>query len=711
MLNQPSKNFKNKRETFQKWLHQERQVLITAIAVASTVIILRCFGLLQFWEWAAFDQFVRWKPPEAIDSRIVIVEINESDLQKYGYPISDTALAELLQKVNASQPRAIGLDIYRDLPNPPGNRELLAAFQTIPNLVGIELMPDATRIGVRPPPVLDRLDRIGFNNVVADADGKVRRTLLYSWPGDGKTHQSFALKLALLYLESEGIIPEAATVNPQYLQLGKGVFLQFQANDGAYVRSDSRGYQILAFLRGPTGSFRTVSMSDVLSDRVPADFLRSRLVLIGSTATSLKDFHQTAYSRSLFGPPQQISGVELQAHFLSQILSAALDGRGGINVWPEPAELLWILLWSWTGASVSWKLESIGRSTCCLLSIALVLNVFLYLAFLVGWWLPLIPPILSLLGSGCVVVGYLAHLQEELKRSKEFLQSLIDTIPDPIFVKDKYHRHVVLNQAYCRFIGYPLKILTMRTDYDLFPKDEADVFWQLDELVLQTNRQLENEENFTDAHGVTHLIATKRSLHKDAAGNVFLVGAIRDITERKRLEEALKQKNAELSHQAYHDALTGLPNRQMFYERLNQSLDKASQNDELVALLFLDLDGFKLINDTLGHNAGDLLLKAVADRLKGCLRGSDTISRLGGDEFTVILPGIPGKSDAAKVAEKIRDAIVQPFVLEENTVSITTSIGISFYPLDATKPDVLIKNADDAMYRAKEFGKNQYHFY
>ncbi|NJM62408.1 MAG: diguanylate cyclase, partial [Oscillatoriales cyanobacterium RU_3_3] len=213
------------------------------------------------------------------------------------------------------------------------------------------------------------------------------------------------------------------------------------------------------------------------------------------------------------------------------------------------------------------------------------------------------------------------------------------------------------------------------------------------------------------AHGVTHLIATKRSLHKDAAGNLFLVGVIRDITERKRLEEALKQKNAELSHQAYHDVLTGLPNRQMFYERLNQSLEKASVNDELVALLFLDLDGFKLINDTLGHTAGDLLLKAVADRLKKCLRGSDTISRLGGDEFTVILPGIPGKSDAAKVAEKIRDAIVQPFVLEENTVSITTSIGISFYPLDATKPDVLIKNADGAMYRAKEFGKNQYHFY
>ncbi|PSB40211.1 diguanylate cyclase, partial [filamentous cyanobacterium Phorm 6] len=608
-------------------------------------------------------------------------------------------------------PRAIGLDIYRDLPTQPGNAELLKTFKTIPNLIGIELMPHETRIGVRPPPVLDTLSRIGFNNVVIDADGKVRRALLYAWPGDGKTHESFALKLALLYLEREGISPEPATVNPKYLQLGKGVFQPFEPNDGAYVRSDSRGYQILTNLRGPIGSFRTVSMSDVLSGKVPADFVRSRAVLIGSTAPSLKDFNQNSYSSGLFAPPQLIPGVELQAHFLSQILSAALDGRPGIKVWPEAAEWLWILLWSWAGASVSWNVRSIGRSACCLLSICLGLSATLYLAFLAGLWLPLIPPILSLLGSGCAVVGYLAQLQEELKRSKEFLQSLIDTIPDPIFVKDRNHRWVVLNQAYCRFIGYPLEVLTSRTDYDLFPQAEADIFWQHDELVLQTYQPLENEECFTDAHGITHLISTKRSLHKDAAGNLFLVGAIRDITDRKLREDALEQKNAELSHQAYHDALTGLSNRKMFYECLHSSLERASSNQELVALLFLDLDGFKLINDTLGHNVGDLLLQAVASRLKKCLRGSDTISRLGGDEFTVILPAIPGREEAAKVAEKICEAIMQPFIFEEHTVSVTTSIGISLYPIDGQESDILVKNADAAMYRAKEFGKNQYQFY
>ncbi|WP_333431664.1 CHASE2 domain-containing protein [Microcoleus sp. MON2_D5] len=698
-------------KTIKKWVERERRVLITASAVASTVIVMRWFGCFQVWEWAAFDQFVRWRPAEPIDSRIVIIEIKEADLQKYGYPISDAILAQLLQKLHAGKPRAIGLDVYRDLPTQPGNAELVNSFKNIPNLIGIELMPDETRFGVRPPPVLDKLDRIGFNNVVIDADSKVRRTLLYAWPGDGKTHKSFALRLALLYLKSEGISPQSAKANPKYLQLGKGVFRPFQPNDGAYVRADSRGYQILTNLRGPRGSFRTASMSDVLSGTVPADFVRSRAVLIGSTAPSLRDFYQNAYSSGWFGPPQQIPGVELQAHFLSQILSAALDGRGGINVLPEAAELLWILLWSWAGANVSWNLRSLARSAYCLLSICLGLSATLYLAFLAGWWLPLIPPILSLVGSGVAVVGYLAHLQEELKRSKEFLQSLIDTIPDPIFVKDRNHRCVVLNQAYCRFIGYPLEILTCRTDYDLFPQAEAEIFWQQDELVLQTHQPRENEEYFTDAHGITHLIATKRSLHKDAAGNLFLVGAIRDITERQLRAKALEQKNAELSHQAYHDALTGLPNRQRFYECLHRSLEIASSTQELVALLFLDLDGFKSINDTLGHNVGDLLLKTVASRLKKCLRGSDTISRLGGDEFTVILPAIPGREEAAKVAEKICDAIMQPFILEEHTVSVTTSIGISLYPIDGQEPEILVKNADVAMYRAKERGKNQYHFY
>nr|WP_277875842.1 diguanylate cyclase [Trichocoleus sp. FACHB-90] len=345
-----------------------------------------------------------------------------------------------------------------------------------------------------------------------------------------------------------------------------------------------------------------------------------------------------------------------------------------------------------------------------------------YLAFLIGWWIPIIPPLLALNGSALVITGHLAYLKEELKRSKDFLQTVINTIPDPIFVKDTEHHWIILNQAYCKFSGYPLEILIEKSPYDFFSKHEADVFWENNERVFQTGKEQENEEEFTDAVGNTHLIATKRSLHKDAAGNIFLVGVIRDITERKQLEEELKRTAAELTrdnaelkqeemqlrHLAYHDPLTGLPNRQHFHDCLHQSLQWANSNNQLVALLFLDLDGFKQVNDRLGHDKGDLLLKIVAQRLKACLRGSDTVSRLGGDEFTVILPAIKKVQDAATVAEKILETLSRAFVLDGDTVFVTVSIGISVYPLDSNELNTLIKNADSAMYRAKEQGRNQF---
>lgn len=703
-----------------KWFRKERRVWLTASSVAGAIILLRSLGLLQAWEWAAFDQFFQWRPLEPIDERIVIVGINEEDLQKFRHPISDEILAELLQKLQAANPRAIGLDIYRDFPVEPGQAKLAKVFESLPNLIGIELMPDEKRIGVRPPEILSRRDQVGFNNVVLDADGKVRRALLYSWPdGNGqKSRQNFALKLASIYLNAEGIIPKPATVNPRFLQLGKGFFRQFIPNDGGYINADNRGYQILGNLRGGAGRFRTVSMADILSGKVPPSFLESRIILIGYTAISLKDFLQTSYSGGLFFPPQPSAGVELQANFISQILSVALEGRSAIQVWPEAVEWLWIWVWSLTGGYLSWKLRSQIRSFLLITMMGTLLVCGSYLGFIIGgWWLPIVPPMVAMTGSAVAIVSYLAHLQEEFKRSKEFLQTLIHTIPDPIFVTDKDHRRIVLNQAYCRLIGYPLEVLLSKTDHDLFPKHEADTFWSQDDWVFNTHQECETEEELTDASGDTHLIATKRSLHKDAAGNLFLVGVIRDITERKRMEEELKQKNAELKrsedrlrYQAYHDALTGLPNRQLFHERLSQSIEQAMDNRRLVALLFLDLDGFKLINDSLGHNVGDLLLKAVADRLRSCLRGSDTISRLGGDEFTVILPGIPSKADAGRVAEKILDAILPPFVLDGYTVSVTTSIGISLYPLDGQDKDTLLKNADAAMYRAKDLGKNRYEF-
>ena len=162
---------------------------------------------------------------------------------------------------------------------------------------------------------------------------------------------------------------------------------------------------------------------------------------------------------------------------------------------------------------------------------------------------------------------------------------------------------------------------------------------------------------------------------------------------------------------AHYDELTGLPNRSMFNQRLSHALAQARRNDKSLAILFIDLDRFKNINDTLGHEAGDRVLKGVAQRLQGCLREGDTVGRLGGDEFVVLIEELPEPMHVAAVAQKILDAVVKPFIVGAQEFHITASIGISTYPDDSADMQGLLKNADIAMYRAKEQGKNNYQFY
>jgi diguanylate cyclase (GGDEF)-like protein len=186
-------------------------------------------------------------------------------------------------------------------------------------------------------------------------------------------------------------------------------------------------------------------------------------------------------------------------------------------------------------------------------------------------------------------------------------------------------------------------------------------------------------------------------------GNL-LTRSLRYAIERKQAEERL-------AYLAQYDHLTGLANRTLFKDRLTQSLARADRNNEQVALMFLDLDNFKVINDTLGHDAGDIILQAVAERLKKCVRVTDTVARLGGDEFIIILDGLPKSDVPVIVAQKIINVLAPPFHVGEREVFITTSIGISLYPMDAKNAKDLLKYADRSMYRAKEKGCSNYQFY
>lgn len=177
------------------------------------------------------------------------------------------------------------------------------------------------------------------------------------------------------------------------------------------------------------------------------------------------------------------------------------------------------------------------------------------------------------------------------------------------------------------------------------------------------------------------------------------------------LQGALEYTKEALREQATRDPLTGLPNRTMLHESLEQSINNAVRNGEMLAVIYLDLDNFKFVNDTLGHTFGDTLLMAVGERLRKCLRFGDTLARMGGDEFTIVTPGISKPEDAITVARKILNTLINSFNISEHEIFVSASIGITIFPLDGSDADTLIRNADSAMYRAKEIGKNNFHLF
>ncbi len=182
------------------------------------------------------------------------------------------------------------------------------------------------------------------------------------------------------------------------------------------------------------------------------------------------------------------------------------------------------------------------------------------------------------------------------------------------------------------------------------------------------------------------------------------VAIFSDITSEKENSERLR-------YLAHYDQLTGLPNRILFTDRLQQAIAQSKREQRQVAVMFLDLDGFKEVNDTLGHSSGDMLLCQVAKRLTACLRATDTVARFGGDEFTIVIPELEAKDDVVRLAHKIIAEVARPYDLDGLTASLTTSIGISFYPDHGEDPNVLTQRADNAMYHAKRHGKNHHEFY
>jgi len=216
---------------------------------------------------------------------------------------------------------------------------------------------------------------------------------------------------------------------------------------------------------------------------------------------------------------------------------------------------------------------------------------------------------------------------------------------------------------------------------------------------------LDIDEFIVDADGRQKWLSTSKVPLRDENDRIIgIVGICRDVTEKKRAE-------AQIRFMALHDVLTGLPNRGMLMERLQGAIEQAKRNAGKVTVVFIDLDNFKLVNDSLGHGAGDALLKTVAERMVKCVRGSDMVVRLGGDEFVVLLSGPDDRADPRLVLHRLRSAIAEPVPVEGQLFRITSSIGIASYPQDGQDAETLLLNADVAMYQAKEQGRDAFQFY
>ncbi|MBW4611539.1 MAG: CHASE2 domain-containing protein [Hassallia sp. WJT32-NPBG1] len=399
------------------WL---QTILIASVGVTVFIAGIRELRWLQPWELRVYDQMLRSaaggsatrsRPEKASVRRILLVTITEADIKRVKWPLSDATINQLLDKLESYQPRVIGLNIYRDLPVEPGYKQFTDRLSRQNNIIAACGFSSLQNPEIPPPPTVPE-KRVGFNDLIADEnDNIVRRILLFAHSDDKKckTTTSFAALLAVNYLQKQAI--ETSFTNEQ-MQIGKTFFPTLKYNSGSYEHLDAAGYQIMLNYRHLNQFADKLTLTEVLNNQVNPNFFKDRLVIIGTTATSIDKGFYTPYS-ALPDQVPRMPSVYIHAQIASQIMSAVLDGEALIWYLPQWAEYVWIWCGSLVGAGVAWHL----RHPLALVIVGVItlssLGGFCYILFLQSGWIPVIPQALALVISGVSVMAYTTYQTQQ----------------------------------------------------------------------------------------------------------------------------------------------------------------------------------------------------------------------------------------------------------------------------------------------------------
>ena len=410
------------REEFAIW----RGGVVPGTIVLGIVFLARFTGNLQFLEWTTLDYFLRLRPHEKIDERVVVVGINEDDLRSVGsYPIPDREIAALIQKLQVHKPRVIGVDIFRNLPVEPGHSELVKTFKSFNNIIGLEkVLP----VQVAPPPDLPH-KQVGFSDAIPDADGNLRRALLGTSTTKGYNFY-LALRLAKTYLSAENITLENGIRDRGGMRFGTIELPRFDSNFGGYVGEDAGGVQILQNFRSGREPFCTLSLNQIKTGNFPPNWIRDRIVIIGIVSPGV-DIAKSEAIASINPVPGQVYGVEIQAHTVSQIISAVLDKRPFLKSWWDGWEYLWLFAWGCLGISLGRLSKSPFKNilSVCLSSLILMSSSYILLIF--GWWIPVAPAMLVLVINGIGLTAFYQYdrsLRTRIVERQFIIDDMFDTI-------------------------------------------------------------------------------------------------------------------------------------------------------------------------------------------------------------------------------------------------------------------------------------------